>query len=173
MTGRPTKFSIIYGLTDGDGSVFYVGQTKNMQKRMAAYRAGSFHGNRDLAEKVFAHGVRPVVLREGCENLTAAEFEEIAARKGLVNLITSEAQALRYAKSNKPWRVVGAETPSAAYMRHMRNAFGVSCDWLKQAIKAASDGRRMEIERGLAAAFDTSSIGQKCRAWVGAVDARA
>jgi predicted GIY-YIG superfamily endonuclease len=169
--GRPTN-GVIYGLVDRDGKVFYVGQTKNLKKRISAYKSGRFHQNGGLADMISMHGVNPVVLRDDPDNLTEAEFEEISERSGLVNLILSKDEALRYAKSTKPWAVAGLQLPSTIYMRHMRNAFGQSCEWLKRHIVTLSQEDRLSLEKRFSDTFAASTIGRQCKEWRDAIDAR-
>lgn len=164
---------IIYGLVDKAGDVFYVGKTVNLTKRMAAYKSGRFHGNRALAAKIEENGVVPVILRSECGDINAEEFAEIQSRNGLVNLITSPHETLRYAKSNKPWVFPGVMLPSTAYMRHMRNAFGVSCKWMKDALNAQDDEERVKSERRIAEIFSDTAIGNACSKWMGAINGRA
>jgi predicted GIY-YIG superfamily endonuclease len=169
--GKSTK-GVIYGLVDRNGKVFYVGQTKNLKKRISAYKSGRFHQNGGLADMIFLHGVNPVVLRDDPDDLTEAEFEEISARSELVNLILSKDEALRYAKSTKPWAVAGLQLPSTIYMRHMRNAFGQSCEWLKRHIATLSQQDRLSLEKRFSDIFVASAIGGQCKAWREAIDAR-
>jgi len=172
--GRPSKYNpVVYGLTDKDGVVFYVGQTKNLQQRMSAYKSGRCHGNRSLSAMIEKHGVNHVILRSGCKDLTSEEFEEIEARSGLVNLITSRSQALRYAKTTKPWIVSGVASPSTAYMRHMKNAFNTSCQWMKDELNSQSDGDRVKSELRIAQTFLQTPIGPACNKWMEAINGRA
>lgn len=164
---------VIYGLLDKSGDVFYVGKTVNLTKRMAAYKSGRFHGNRALAAKIEENGLAHIILRSDCEDINAEEFAEIQSRSGLVNLITSPRQPLRYAKSNKPWVLPGVTLPSTAYMRHMRNAFGVSCKWMKDALNAQSDEERVKSERRIAENFSATAIGNACSKWMRTIDGRA
>ena len=167
------KIGFIYGLADADGRIFYVGQTTNIKKRMATYRRGSCHGNLVLQDLVSKHGVNCVILREGLMDLTKAEFEEIGSRDGLANLILSEKQSLRYAKSSKPWEVCGLTLPSTAYMRHVRNAFGVSCEWMKKHLSNLAPNERLEVEKRISRIFSASAIAKPCKLWMEAIDGRA
>ena len=170
--GRQKK-GVVYGLCDESGVVFYVGQTVNLKSRMADYRSGRCHGNAMLLDKIAQHGVHHVILHENPENLTVSEFAEISARAGLVNLIRSEEEALRYAKSTKKWVVPGVQLPSTAYMLHMRNAFGKSCKWLKIKLNSMSEIERFDTEKRFAVAFLGTSIGKSCSKWMEATDGRA
>lgn len=167
-----TKPGVVYGLCDDVGNVFYVGQTVSLRRRMASYRSGRFHGNAALAAKVDAFGLNVVVLRECTEGLTKAEFEEIAARGDLVNLIKTEGEALRYAASSKPWVVPGLQLPTTVYMRHMRNAFGQACGRLKKQLVIMTDDERLAVELRFAETFAKTGIGSACGKWVDAINAR-
>ncbi len=154
--GRPTKYDpsfcdrVIYGLHDGCGNIFYVGKSASFRKRLSAYRAGRFHGNRGLEAAVNEFGLHWIVLEENPLDMNAAEFFHIEARPGLVNLITDRDRALMFAPSNKPWHVPGVKCPSEQYLTMMRNRFGIKMPDVKSALKAMTDTDRVASERRFA-----------------------
>lgn len=153
---RPTKYdpsfceTVIYGLHDGSGNIFYVGKSSNLKKRLAAYKGGRFHGNRALASKIREFGVNYIIIRINPPDIDEAEFEEITSRNGLVNIIVDRQQPLIFSRSHKPWIVPGVKCPSSQYLMFMRNAFGLSLLYIKASLAKMCDTARMMAERRFA-----------------------
>jgi len=142
---------VIYGLTDSNGRVFYVGQSKNLKKRLRSYKCGCFHGNKRLEKSVKKHGLNHVVLRSvNLEYLDQAEYEEISKRSRLTNVIMDPRKPFCSFKEKKPWVVPGVKAPSSMYLHNMRIRFGKKCEQFKDALSKKTDEERMVVEMKLA-----------------------
>ena len=149
--------TVIYGLCDKEGAVFYVGKTRNLKKRMTAYKSSNFHGNRKLGEMIKKNGVRYVILREVEYDSTQAEFEEISKLSGLVNII-KDPRLPFLSGGQKDWTVNGTKHPTALYKNTMRIRFGDSCQWLDDALKNMDTKKRLDIEMKFAEFLLTTSV---------------
>jgi predicted GIY-YIG superfamily endonuclease len=139
----------IYGLLDKNDQVFYVGRTKNLNKRMSTYRSLNAHDNEDLLKKLKENGVRYVILRECFYSADCHEYEEIRKRSGLVNIIKDPRKPFHSWRPKKIWQVDGSRSPSTSYFLHMKNAFGHDCSDIKRQLKEMSDKNRMAYEMKL------------------------
>ena len=115
---RNIDVPVVYGLSNSDRGIFYVGQTVNIYNRMRSYTNPANCHNKELADYLVQNPEFVIeILEYNPGDLTASEYEHIRQRIGSVFNIALNPYIIAKVRSVQPWNAgSGRRCPSGHMM---------------------------------------------------------
>ena len=161
--------TVIYALCRSDWTPFYIGKSKNMTKRLQAYKSQRSHGNPALGDelKKWSKHQNYMILEVDPDDVTASEYKWINKTPNLCNIMLKPF----YAQSSKPWVAPGVKCPTAQIRMHVKRNLGGNVDWIKSHAESLDEQSRLELECRMALAFMHTCLGASLQKWADRVAA--
>ena len=115
---RSIDVPVVYGLSNSDRGIFYVGQTVNIANRMRGYTNPANCHNKELADYLVQNPEFVIeILEYNPVDLTASEYDHIQQRIGGIFNIALNPYVMDKVRSVKPWNAgKGRRCPSSYLM---------------------------------------------------------